>query len=90
MDATGPFSILSAMSERDRRVAIGYPREPEDVPRLIGAVRAALGHHEPQETANGIRVCPKCSRAAGSMVRAPCPEVAAITRELTGEGNDRG
>jgi hypothetical protein len=46
MDATGPSAILSAMSERDRRVAIGYPREPEDVPRLIGAVRVALERHE--------------------------------------------
>lgn len=56
-----------------------------DVRRLLAVVEAALGHHEPVVTANGVRVCPLCSNAEGSAVTAPCPEVQAITRELTGE-----
>lgn len=64
--------------------------DANDVPRLLAALNVVLGHHEPQVTANGIRVCPKCSRAAGSAVRAPCPEVRDVTRALNGEENDGG
>lgn len=59
-------------------------------PRLLAAVEAARGFHASRETANGILVCPRCSREAGEAVRAPCPEIQAITRELTREGEHNG
>ena len=37
-----PRAILAEMTERERLVAIGYVRDPQDVPRLLAAVGAAL------------------------------------------------
>jgi hypothetical protein len=89
LPSADPAAILSAMAERDRLVAIGYPREPQDVPRLIAALRAALGEHT-EAVIEDMRP-PKfhyCSRCSGHP-EWPCPEVQAITAALTGEG-DRG
>jgi hypothetical protein len=61
-----------------------------DVPRLLAAVEAAMSFHAPQEGADGSRFCALCSCAAGEAVRSPCPEVQAMTRELTDKEEDRG
>ena len=37
-----PRVILAEMTERERKVALGHVRDPEDVPRLLAAVRVAL------------------------------------------------
>ena len=52
----------------------------------LNALDAALKHHKPQQTANGITVCPRCSNAGGQTVKAPCPEVRDIASALTGGG----
>jgi hypothetical protein len=60
------------------------------VPRLLAAVEAAMSFHAPQEGADGTRFCVFCSCAEGVAVRSPCPEVRAITGELTGKEASRG
>jgi len=87
---SGPLAALEEIRERRRDAeASGWGlASSADVPRLLKAVEVALRHHRQQETANGIPVCPRCSRAEGQFVKAPCPEVLDITRELTG-GEDR-
>lgn len=47
--ADDPRAILAEMTERERLVAIGYVRDPQDVPRLLAAVSAALALHEPED-----------------------------------------
>jgi len=61
-----------------------------DVPALLAALEAAMRFHAPKETANGTALCPFCSCAEGELVRAPCPEVRAISMALLGskEGTD--
>lgn len=61
----------------------------KDVPALTAAVRAVLRHHDPVETTNGVKVCPPCSRAAGTAVFAPCEEVRDITDALTTQETNR-
>lgn len=77
---------------RDRNGASAYRQSDlaaVDVPVLLAAIESVLRHHEPAETANGRQVCPKCSRAAGAAVFAPCEEVRDITAALA-KGADRG
>lgn len=45
--ADDPLAILAEMAERERLVAIGYVRDPKDVPRLLAVAHAALKHHQP-------------------------------------------
>ena len=40
--ADDPRVILAEMTDRERKVAIGYVRDPQDVPRLLAAVEAVL------------------------------------------------
>lgn len=40
-----PAAILAEIAERERLVAIGYVRDPKDVPRLLAVAHAALKLH---------------------------------------------
>jgi hypothetical protein len=74
---------------RDRNGAAAYRQSDlaaVDVPALLAAVEAVLRHHEPVTTANGMSICPNCSRAAGTAVFAPCEEVRDISAALSGGG----
>ena len=59
----------------------------DDVPRLLAAVDAALGHHVPAVIEDGappvypFRYCKTCSGHPAW----PCPEVAAITTALAAQ-----
>jgi hypothetical protein len=56
------------------------------MPRLLAAVEAGLAAHPSQTTANGLLLCPNCTRDMGVFVSADrCLIRAAITRELLGE-----
>lgn len=55
----------------------------QDRSALLAAVDTAMRFHDPVETANGVKVCPRCSRAAGSAVQSPCEEMQAIAAALT-------
>ncbi len=84
-----PAAILAAMRERDDRVAMGSPRDPADVPRLLAAVEAALAlagewDRQAADHAEGLRPSlndwegAALSRCAGALR-------AAVTTALTGE-----
>jgi hypothetical protein len=92
--ALEPIRVRSRWTSSAREVAAPGAtalKSADDVPRLLGAVDAALRFHGAKKTANGIPVCPRCSRAEGQFVKAPCPEVQAITSALLGEEkNDAG
>ncbi len=51
--------------------------------RLATALQIAVQPHEPQTSANGVKVCGRCSAVAGALVRAPCDEMKAIAAALT-------
>lgn len=52
-----------------------------DVPRLLAAVKAALGFHE-----NFSYYCGSCLDAYGDRIEWPCEEYRAITAALAGKG----
>jgi hypothetical protein len=61
--ADDPRAVLAEMAERERLVAMGHVRDPQDVPRLLAAVGAALEHHQPVQlhgmvtNYSGVPVC---------------------------------
>lgn len=59
-----------------------YQGSTQALPRLLAAVDAARAFHEPVRAADGILACPRCTAALGEQVRAPCPEMRAVYREL--------
>lgn len=65
-----------------------------DVKPLLAAIEAVLKRHQPVKRGLST-VCSTCVHRVGNGVRYdrsswPCPEVEAITRELTGKEPDRG
>jgi hypothetical protein len=56
-----------------------------DVPRLLAAVEAALGHHQPVNRGEGLEpICGTCHRGFW-----PCPTYEDITAALTGGSDEQ-
>jgi streptomycin 6-kinase len=84
--ADDPRAVLAEMAERERLVAIGYVRDPKDVPRLLAAVEAVLALHKPEPYYQAL-LC-SCRPKYVGRLPWPCPTVQAIARELTGKASD--
>jgi len=93
-----PLSALEAIRERVEQVrqagaivtsVVANTVSMDDAPRLLAAIDAALSHHTEaviEDCRPPFRYCSRCS----GHPKWPCPEVQAITRELTREGGTDG
>ena len=70
---------LAAHQERDRRAAMGWPRDPGDTLRLLAIVAAVLAAHQ-----NLAGRCMACRDETGQRARWPCAEYLLIADALLG------